>query len=264
MVSLFIMKPSVLLALALSVAPFPLSADVQIGGTAEEVRVRLGAPTGQVRHGGRQVLYYAHGSVELRDGRVTRADLRSPEEQAAVEAREARQQADFEARRARLIGEGTALRDRKLADAAFLAAPASYQVSFWEDFARRYPGVSCAEPLAIARVKLNEQLEEKRRHQEERERLVRIEERLAAAESEPHVQTRIVYRGWRDRYQEFALWPVRYTFYDAPLPVYTSPTASPVSSFQGDLAQPGRRGGCLPTGADHRRPGRPGSHRERM
>lgn len=256
------MKPPVLLAVVLGAAPLLAAADVVVGETAGAVHAALGDPTGQVRQGARQVLYYAHGSVELTDGRVTRVDLRTPAEQAAVEAREARLRADVEARRRRLIEEGTALRDRKLADAGFLAAPLSYQVGFWEDFARRYPGVSCAEPLAIARVKLGEELEEKRRREEESERLARIEEQLAAAARGP--QTRYVYRGRHGRHQEFALWPVSYTYFDAPLPAYTSPTLPLAPVERSGMVKPSSRrdegasshGHHRRTGAGHREPPR--------
>ena len=253
------MKTPVLLALTLSAAPFPVMAAVDPGATLEEVRTVFGAPSGQVRAGERHLLYYERGSVELINGRVTRVDLRSPEEQAAQDAREARAQAERETRRAQLIEEGTALRDRKLADATFQSAPIAYQVAFWEDFARRYPGVPCAEPLTIARLKLHEQQEEKNRKNEELRRLAEIEERLAAAERQPvyhRVHSYPFRYGHHDRQQEFALWPVRYTYYDAPLPAYTTPTEPLINPFRGDPAQPERRS-YEPARPDRKRDHRP-------
>src|SRR5438132_7472297 len=67
-----------------------------------------------------------------------------------------------QARAAQMRAEGSALRERKLADLAFQAAPLAYQVAFWEDFSQRYPEVSCAEPLMIARLRLNEKQKERR------------------------------------------------------------------------------------------------------
>lgn len=244
------MKAPVLLALTLSAAPFAVAA-VDTGATLDEVKVALGTPNGQMRLGERQMLYYARGSVELTNGRVTRVAMLSAEEHQAQLAREERLVAERETRRTQLIEEGTALRDRKLADETFRSAPVAYQVSFWEDFARRYPGVPCAEPLMIARLKLSEQLEEKNRKAEELSRLAEIEQRLAAAEREPvHYRVRSYPSryGHRDRHQEFALWPVSYTYYDAPLPAYTTPTTPLVNPFRGDPAQPERR--------DYDRPGR--------
>lgn len=236
------MKTPVLLALTLSAAPFPVVAGVDPGATLEEVRTVFGAPSGQVRAGERHLLYYERGAVELVNGRVTRVDLRSPEEQAAQDAREARAQAERATRRAQRIEEGTALRDRRLADEAFRSAPVAYQVAFWEDFARRYPGVPCAEPLTIARLKLNEQLEERNRKAEELRRLAEIEERLAAAERAPryHPAGYPFYRGRRDRHQEFGFGQISYRFYDAPLPVYTTPTEPLIRPLTHDPAQPGR------------------------
>ncbi len=239
------MKAPVLLALTLSAAPFPVAAAaVDAGASLDEVKIALGTPNGQMRLGERQLLYYERGSVELINGRVTRVAMLSAEEHQAQVAREERLQAEREARRAQLIEEGTALRDRKLADEAFRSAPVAYQVSFWEDFARRYTGVSCAEPLTIARLKLNEQLEEKNRKAEELSRLAEIEERLAASEREPayyRVRSYPHRYGHSHRHQEFALWPVSYTYYDAPLPAYTTPTTPLINPFRGDPAQPERR-----------------------
>jgi hypothetical protein len=244
------MKAPVLIALTLSAAPFAVAA-VDTGATLDEVRATLGTPNGQMRLGERQLLYYQRGSVELLNGRVTRVAMLSAEEHLVQAAREERLQAERATRRAQLIEEGTALRDRKLADAMFQSAPVAYQVSFWEDFARRYPDVSCAEPLMIARLKLNEQWEEKNRKTEELNRLAEIEQRLAAAEREPvyyRVRSYPSRYGHRDRHQEFALWPVSYTYYDAPLPAYTTPTTPLINPFRGDPAQPERR--------DYDRPGR--------
>ncbi|AOS43227.1 hypothetical protein Verru16b_00270 [Lacunisphaera limnophila] len=235
------MKAPVLsLVLVVSAAPFAIAEEVRTGATPAEVREVLGQPKGRVELGDRQMLYYDRGEIELRDGRVIRAALRTAAEQAALEARDERVRAEQAARQGRLVAEGTALRDRKLADASFLAAPAAYQAAFWENFARSYPGVPCVEPLTIARLKLAEQREEQNRASAHLERLAVLEERFAAAAAAP-VHYRVGYPVYRSRYerqQEFALWPVSYTYYDAPRPIYTTPETPLVSPFTRDLAQP--------------------------
>lgn len=237
------MKVPVLLALTLSAAPFSVATEVAIGATLAEVRAALGRPSGQLKAGGRHLVYFDRGSVELVNDRVANVALRTPVEQAALDAREERVRGEAEARRAEIVAAGTALRDGKLADAAFQGAPVAYQVAFWEDFSRRYPGVNCTEPLAIARLKLNEQVEEKARKAEEARRLADLEARIAAAEQEREVTRVRSYPryGHRGRPAEFAFWPVKYTFFDAPRSPYSSPTRSVVTPFKGDPAQPERR-----------------------
>jgi hypothetical protein len=213
--------------LVCSLASALVADDVRPGASLGEVQAVLGTPNGEALLNDRQFLYYERGTVELRDGRVTKVALRTAEGQAAVIAREERMRAERESQRAHLLAEGNALRERKLTDAMFQAAPAAHQVAFWEDFAQRYPGVSVAEPLSIARMRLNEQLDEKRRRSEELNRLNELEERLAAAEREPvyyRVRSYPVHYGRYHHHKEFGLGPITYTFYDAPLPAYTTPT----------------------------------------
>ncbi|MDQ5977190.1 MAG: hypothetical protein QG602_162 [Verrucomicrobiota bacterium] len=239
------MRTPVLSAALLALLATSLSAaEIAPGATLDEVRATLGKPNGQMKLGARQVLYYEHGSVELSEGRVNRLDWRSPEEQAALAAREERLQAEMAALRSQSLAEGTALRDRKLADAGFLSSPVAYQVAFWEDFSRRYPGVPCAEPLMIARLKFSEQLEEKARRDDEFRRLRELEARVAAAEREPVYYRVNHYPRYRSRYdhqQEFALWPVSYTLYDSPKPVYETPTTPVITPLTGNPALPESR-----------------------
>jgi hypothetical protein len=227
------MKTGVLITLTLVVAPLPAASNLAPGTSVAEVRGELGRPNGVMQVGERHLWYYPHGLVELVNNRVTRVELRSPEEQTDLELREARRRAEREERRMSVVAEGTALRDRKLADATFAAAPAAYQVAFWEDFARRYPEVSCVEPLTIARLKLGEELEERARMREEALRIAELEARLADAEEDRSYRVNY-HRGYRGYYNEFALWPVRYTYYDAPLPVYTTPTTPLINAYPND------------------------------
>jgi hypothetical protein len=227
------MKTGALLTLTLVATPLAFASSVIPGVSLADVRGALGRPSGVMQVGERHLLYYPHGLVELENDRVTRVELRTPEEQADLELRETRRRAERDERRMTLNAEGTALRDRKLAEATFAAAPAAYQVAFWEDFARRYPEVSCVEPLTIARLKLGEEIEKKAREREDAMRIAELEARLADAEEDRYYRVNY-HRGYRGYYNEFALWPVKYTYYDAPLPVYTTPTTPVINAFPND------------------------------
>ena len=232
------MKASVLWsALVLATATSLSAAEVRPGASLEDVNSALGRPRGEAQVAGRQVLYYQRGTVELQEGTVTRVVLRSEEEHAMLAARQERQRGEWETRRMQMMAEGSALRDRKLADPAFLAAPPAYQVAFWEDFVRRYPEVSCVEPLTIARLRLSAQYEEQRQRDEQAERLAAIEERFDAAERRPMIYPLFTsspyYSHRHHHHQPFGLGPITYTFYDKPLPPYTTPSGNPAGSLTG-------------------------------
>jgi len=175
--------PRLIVAGFLSVVSFALAAEVQRGDSRADVRDALGAPRGQVTLDGRQVLYYERGEVELQGDTVTRVSLRTPEEQLALDAREERNRGERVARLTQLATEGAALRDRKLADDNFKNAPLAYQVSYWENFTRSYPGVSVTEPLTIARLRYNEQLAAQRVKDDQAARIADLEERLARSQN---------------------------------------------------------------------------------
>lgn len=228
------MKTSALFLALMSVGLLS-AAEVERGDSIHEVRQTLGQPRGQVHVGERHLLYYERGEVELRDGRVTRVAMLSPEEYTARVARDLRQSEQREARRQDLLERGEALRDRKLADPLFAKAPLAYQVAFWEDFARRYPGVSVSEPLAIARLNLQEKLEAQRKQEEADARLAELELRLAEAERLAQYRTLWSY-GYRDRhYRPFTLAPFEYTFFDRSLAPYSTPSGNPAGELHGPL-----------------------------
>src|SRR5689334_15458512 len=100
------MKAPVLgLVLALSAAS--LAAEVAPGDTLEEAVATLGSPRGRLQVAGRNLVYFERGEIEVRDGRVTRVDLLTPEEYAAQQAREEQQRSTREARRNELLVAGT-------------------------------------------------------------------------------------------------------------------------------------------------------------
>ncbi len=222
-----------LLGLFLSAATILRAAEVNVGDNRATVRDALGVPRGQVNLAGRQVLYYERGEVELTGERVTRVALRTPEEQEALVALEERQRGAREARMNELIAAGVALRDRKLADDTFKSSPLGYQVSFWQNFARSYPGVSISEPFTIARMRYAEQLEERRRKDEEAARVAALEAQLAEERSRAGYYPR--YAGYYGRsYQPFNLFrDVRYDF-NTPVGVpYETPHGSPYETPHG-------------------------------
>jgi hypothetical protein len=162
-------------------------------------------------------------------------------------ARDERMRTEREAQRSRLIAEGTALRDRKLADAAFLAAPLAYQVSYWENFTRSYPGVPCVEPLTVARMRLNEKVEEKRQQEEQANRLAEIEERrLAAAELEQvfyPIRAYPYYGRRHHHHHDLGFSQITYHFNDTSVSPYTTPSGSPYTTPSGNPA--GNLGGPI-------------------
>ena len=216
----------------LLILPLPLTAaELRPGDTLTNVRATLGAPRGQLLVAGRQLLYYERGEIELQAGAVTRVALLSVEDHAAREAKRAaaavRIREEQEILRARLSTEGEALKARKLADASFLVAPLAYQVAFWEDFSRRYPDVTSGEQLTIARLRLAEQLEEKRTRELREERLAELEARLIAAEAWTSAARNRSYTSFNsDGYARhpFTFWPIEYRFYNSPLPYAVSPS----------------------------------------
>ncbi len=163
------------------------AAEVRLGDTLNDLGAVMGAPRGQLRVGERQVLYYDRGEIELRAGTVSRVALLSVDEFAALEARHAAIAARFrqeqEIRRGQMKARGEEILAAKLADPRFRATPLRYQVSFWEDFARRYPDVPSAEPLISARLLFAEQLEANRAKAEQAEYVAQLEFRAREAEA---------------------------------------------------------------------------------
>ncbi len=231
--------PLFIVVLALSAAS--LAAEVTPGDTLDQAVAALGAPRGRLQVAGRNLVYFERGEIEVHDGRVTRVALATLEEHAARLAREEQQRSVREARRNELIVAGTAERDAKLADENFRGAPLAYQVAYWQNFAARYPGVSVSEPLAIVRLKRNEQLEQQAREERRREEL---EERQLAQERE-RAEFYPFYTGsYYPRYRPYyspSFGNISYDFWDKPMPVYTSPRGDPPGVPA--LSDRARRGG---------------------
>lgn len=174
---------AVLALIALVGPAYPgASAGIEPGQSRDEVTAVLGAPSGSIIMGGREVLYYERGSVELREGRVVSADLVTAEE--ARRRREAERAAHLAwqraeaARRARNKAEGEAELQRLLNDPVFLLGDPDSQVAVWHDVLRRYPEVPAGAHLAQAL----QRAEAARDRRERDTRIADLERRTAEAE----------------------------------------------------------------------------------
>ena len=222
-------------AFALSAASL-MAAEVVPGASLDEALATLGSPRGRLQVGERNLVYFQRGEIEVQAGRVIRVDLKTPEEQAAWLARAEEQRSAREERRQQLVAAGTAERDRKLADENFRAAPLAYQVSYWQDFVCRYPDVSVVEPLTIARMKYNEQLEEKHKKVRDEQRIAELERQLAARNDKPEVYPLFTSSPYYSHYRSYSsptFGPFDYTFFSSPLPPYTTPSGNPAGNLGG-------------------------------
>ncbi len=216
------------LALLLMLPLVSFAAGVKPGATIDEVRATLGVPRGQVQAGERNVLYYDRGEVELTAGTVTRVSLLNDKEYAMREARRAAIAERVREENASRTAAGEALKARLLASTAFRNAPLTYQVAYWEDFSRRYPGVSCAEELTVARMSLAVLLEENRVRAGQEE--ARVAEMEARAEADESGAARMAFYGYptRTRYHAYrgsapSIFPIEYKFFGYEIPVAASP-----------------------------------------
>jgi hypothetical protein len=147
--------------------------EVGPGDKIADVYATYGKPRGKADMGDRQLLYYERGEVELRSGVVTRVAFLSEEDYAAREAREAA----AEERAQSLIAEGESVKQERLADPSFQKLSPASQLAYWQDFARRYPGVSCGDQITVARALVREQAEHDRKLAEQEQLIAEAEAR---------------------------------------------------------------------------------------
>ena len=199
------------------------------GDSREAVFAELGQPTGLIQTTDGELLYFARGSVELRAGKVVKADLVSEEalrqrRQAEAAARAQRAKGDV-VRRAQLKAEGEAVMKQWLADPDFLTADPEVQVARWQDFMRRYPDVPAAGHLVAAQKRL----EARQAGQAHDRKLAELESRTQQAEQRAAAAEQAAQRA-RSR-SDYSVWPDgSYTWY-APTPLnayYYPPLGAPV------------------------------------
>jgi len=145
-----------LFAFLILLPPGLLADEVKIGDSTEGVLSTMGTPRGRLRIADRERFCFDRGEIEVRNGTVTRVALRTLEAQAAYEAKSAADARRVQEEQARLAAAGEALKASKRTDAVFLATSPSYQVAFWDNFSRQYPGVPCNDELSVARARLAE------------------------------------------------------------------------------------------------------------
>jgi len=155
---------------------------LQPGDTRLSVIAELGAPTGFIRAGKEETLYYDRGHVQLQAGKVVDFEIISPaqlrERQAAAEQARVALAARTAEQRAQLKAEGeTALR-QLLADPEFAQASATVQVTRWREFMQRYPDV----PVAAYYLPALKRYAEEQAHAAQEQRLAALEERVQEAE----------------------------------------------------------------------------------
>ena len=151
-------------------------ANVELGDTEEDVRLRLGVPQGEVQQGDHLLLIYDRGTVDIYEGHVVKSDLVSEREAEERDRREKavaeRQRLRQEQERRKALLEGDAAIKTTLADETFLEKPAIEQVQTWETLKRKYPSVTLPAEYEEARKTVKQ---EKAAEQEQLE-----QERLAA------------------------------------------------------------------------------------
>ncbi len=221
------------------------------GTTRAQAVAELGAPTGTIVMGAREVLYYDRGTVELRDGKVVRANLMSPEEarrRREAEARAYQEWLRVEAERsARRKVEGERELKRMLNDASFLLEDPELQVERWQDFIRKYPEV----PVGAYLQDAQRQAEEVRERRETAARLANLEQRTAEAEARAQAaeDEAARLRSQTTRYSYDLGWFSPYGYYP---PAYYVPTYRRPSAPIGVPARDAT-GGLLPGANEFRR-----------
>lgn len=174
-----------ILAMAVA-ATIPALAEVKPGDSFQQVIAELGEPQGEIAAGDYRLLYFPRGKVELRDGKVTKAELVTEEQ--AEKSRQLREQQQAEATRIaaeareKRIVDGTAVRQAKLADKDFMASPASERVAFWQNFKKLYPEVPLGSEYTTALRELEQEYAAQRIERQRQQQIGDLEKRVADAE----------------------------------------------------------------------------------
>lgn len=134
---------------------------VELGASREQVIESLGEPLGAATMRGVEVLYYARGQVDLREGQVIRtsvlskADYEANQQRLAEEAEARRKQAEEAAEQQAQVAEQRAQAAKeRLAEIdendALAGKSAAQQAAFWKSFQKQNPGVDVQSRLASA------------------------------------------------------------------------------------------------------------------
>lgn len=176
------MKANLMLGLLAALLWGGTAQALQPGNTRLQVIAELGAPTGFIRAGKEETLYYERGTVQLRDSKVVDFEIISPEQlrvrQAAAEKARAEQAERTALWRAQLKVEGEAVLNKMLAEPGLALAPAAVQVERWREFMKKYPDV----PVAEYYVPVLKRLESEQAREAQEQRIAALEQRVQDAE----------------------------------------------------------------------------------
>ncbi len=181
------MKPrpawaATVLVLAMATA----GAAVSPGDSREAVLAELGLPSGHIRIGGEELLYFEGATVRLRNGVVVAADVRPPE---VVRARPGAGNGALQ--RARMPVPAAALPDPNVRLREMVATPEfqllspEEQIAALGDFAAQNPGANILGYVLAARRRLDEQERLRRRMREIEEELNRLATEARRRQREP-------------------------------------------------------------------------------
>ncbi len=152
------------------------------GATRTSVIAELGSPTGLIRAGQEETLYYERGHVQLKNGKVVDFEIISPEQlrerQAAAEKARVALAARTAEYRARLKIEGEAALKTLLADTNFTQLSAAVQAASWREFMKKYPDV----PVTAYYLPALKRFEEEQARAAQEQRLAALEQRVQDAE----------------------------------------------------------------------------------
>lgn len=155
---------------------------IEEGASRADVVAELGEPDGLIAAGDYELLTYERGDVELRDGKVVKFKLMTPEELVVAKREEQIRRAEEERRRARerkqRYERGLEVKERMLSSPTYAEASGTRKVEILRNFHTRYPEVEIDELLMPA-------VEEKKREQAaaaEAARIARLEDQVGKAE----------------------------------------------------------------------------------
>jgi hypothetical protein len=175
-----------MVAVSVLAASLPADELLRRGEAVEVVYEKLGKPRGTAAFGGKRVLYYHLGSVEIISGVVTAFDLMSEEEYArrmeASRIRDAQRIEREKADRARHLSAGRARKQRVLNDPDFVTASGAHKLSFWKRFSTIYPEVDIRADLADAVGQARTEGLAKREAELQRQRIAQLEQEVADKE----------------------------------------------------------------------------------
>lgn len=162
-------------------------ADVNVGDTYQQVIDELGEPQGEITSGTYQLLSFARGRVELRKGRVAKAELISAAQYEKKAQLRAQRQAEAEQlateARAKRITEGSTIRKAKLDDEVFMKSSAADRVTYWQKFKKLYPEVPLEDEYTSALRELDQDYAAQRVERARQQQIVDLEQRVADAEA---------------------------------------------------------------------------------